>query len=81
MAKWWDEDAKKIADTVLENERDWGLDDYSKEEIQNAIIRIRADIILVVSHLSSANYQLESIRRLVFYILFVLIVIAVLLFL
>ncbi len=50
---------------------------YDDDEVRNAIVRAREDMLLLVSYLSSVNSQLPTIKTALLGILIVLIYIAV----
>lgn len=41
-----------------------GCDDYSEEQMRQSIVHTRSDMVLLVSHLSSLNQQVATMRRL-----------------
>jgi len=60
---WWDKKAANLQRGVIHGETEAsGLRDYTEEQARQAAVHARQDIILVVSHLSSANRLLASIR-------------------
>jgi len=67
----WDKMANELLERVLfrEMERPQGYDD---DQLRQAIVHARHDIVLVVSHLSSVNRLLASIRYLLIAITLVL---------
>jgi len=73
MSRWDKKAAKlreKVCDGELEQERAFASDP-SEERARWAIVHTREDIVLIVSHLSSANQQLAAIRRILLSILLV----------
>ena len=57
---WWDEKAARIQQQVKADESE--PQGYTEEEARQAAVHARQDLVLVVSHLSSANRLLASIR-------------------
>lgn len=43
-----------------------GLSNYEDEQVRQAIVHSRQDIIMIVSYLSSANYKLKIVAGLLF---------------
>jgi hypothetical protein len=50
---------------------------YDDDEVKSSIVHARQDIVLLVSHLSSANAQIWTIKVMLLVVLVVLIYIAV----
>ena len=76
MGNWWDERAAGLQRWVKSEE----LKDrivYDEEDVGRATVYTRLDLILVISNLSSISEQLRTISRFSFFILLVLILIAV----
>jgi hypothetical protein len=76
MGDWWSDQASDLQYRVKVDEQELTIA-YSEEEIQQAIVNTRQDVVLLYSVLCSANKQLRTIRRLGICVLLVLIVIAV----
>jgi K+-sensing histidine kinase KdpD len=63
MRSWWDEKAADVQQGVRSDESQ--LDQqYTEEEARRATVHAREDIVMIVSHLSSANRLLSSANRL-----------------
>jgi hypothetical protein len=66
-----DQRAGALQRAVMRDEADnieKGLDDYSESQVRQAIVHTRQDMVLIASHLSSANRQLATMRRLLWVI-------------
>jgi hypothetical protein len=72
--RWWDEKAGRIQQGVRMDESKISFQ-HTEEEARSAAVRTREDVILLVSHLSSANSILASIRFLLFVLTLVVIAI------
>lgn len=71
----YSEAAGSLQRAVMSSERtnlEKGLDDYTEEEVRQATVHTRQDLVLVVSYLSALNTQAATIRRLLWLILAVL---------
>jgi hypothetical protein len=60
---WFDDKAGSLQSSVRLTELDKGLD-YPEEDVRRATVHTRDDVVMLVSYLSSANWQLRSVRRL-----------------
>jgi hypothetical protein len=76
MGNWWDKCAADLQQRVKMDSFESAID-YSEEEVRIATVHARQDMVLLVSHLSSISKQLRTISRFSFFILLVLILIAV----
>ncbi len=76
MGNWWDDRARDLQSIIREGELERRIN-YEDEEVSTAIVHTRQDIVLLVSNLSSISKQLRTISRFSFFILLVLILIAV----
>jgi hypothetical protein len=76
MGTWWIDKATDLQYRVKDDEQELTIA-YSEEEIQQAIVNTRQDVVMVISLLDSVNKQLRTIRRLGVCVLLVLIIIAV----
>lgn len=73
----YDHIAGALQESVRSSEGDQvGKVYYEDEQVRLAIVHAREDIVLLVSHLSSANNQLKTIRRLMWAAVILLCVIA-----
>ncbi len=72
MGKWWNEEASELQYRVKVDEQDIKID-YSDEEVRQAIVHTRQDVVMLVSHLGSISKQLRTISRFCFFSLLVLI--------
>ena len=61
MTRLWDVQAGALQTLVRKAELE-KIDEYTDEEIRQAIVHTREDVNLLVSYLSSANRQLWAIR-------------------
>ena len=59
---WWDDKAADLQSGVRYDESK-AAHEFSDSEARRAAVRAREDLILAVSHLSTANRFLSSIRR------------------
>jgi hypothetical protein len=73
---WWYDKAARIQQRVRSDEID-SDQDHGDEEVRRATIHAREDIILIVSHLSALNRQLETIKIIFWLILALLVTITV----
>ena len=73
---WWNKKASELQYRVKVAEQDNEID-YSEEEVRQAIVHTRQDVVMLVSHLDSISKQLRTISRFCFCSLLVLIIIAV----
>ena len=73
--RWWDKQAIDVQSSVRGVES--GIPPpYSAPKTRMAVIHTREDVVLLVSHLSSANLQLPWIVKLLMALLVILVVIA-----
>lgn len=73
---WWDEIAGHLQQAGRSSEATKG-DSYSEEEARRAAVYTREDLILVVSHLSSLNRQIASIKNLLILLVFLVACLAI----
>ena len=71
--RWWDKRAGELQNKVRSDELDQQIG-YDDSAVRKAIVHAREDIVLLVSHISSANRQLWTIKIALLGILIVLIV-------
>ena len=70
---WWDTEAYNLSEfSKRQDDGEMNLS-YPSNKVRVSIVRIREDLILLLSQLSSANKQLRTISRICFCILLVLI--------
>jgi len=58
---WWDEKASELQQKVRFSERDQS-DLYDQDDVAKATVHMREDLVLVVSHLSSLNRQIATVK-------------------
>ena len=73
---WWDAKAYEMHLSVVDGELD-REEEIDDERLRRAILYARQDIVLVVSQLSSANRQLQTIKFTLFALVAVLIFVVV----
>jgi len=73
MGNWWNEKAAELQYRVKVDEEEGIKIDYSEEEVRQAIVHTRQDVVMLVSHLGSISKQLRTISRFCFFSLLVLI--------
>ncbi len=71
--RWWDKRAGELQNKVRSDELDQQIG-YDDSAVRKAIVHAREDIVLLLSHISSANRQLWTIKIALLGILIVLIV-------
>jgi hypothetical protein len=59
----YSEKAAELQRMVRADEIEMGMD-YGEDQVRQSIVHMREDVVLLVSHMSSINQQLASIRRL-----------------
>ena len=70
---WWDTEAYNLSEfSKRQDDGEMNLS-YPSNKVRVSIVRIREDLILLLSQLSSVNKQLRTISRICFCILLVLI--------
>ena len=52
MGNWWNDDASDLQYSVKVAEQDIKID-YSEEEVRQAIVHTRQDVVMLVSHFQS----------------------------
>lgn len=60
---WFDDKAGSLQSAVQHSELEKGFD-YAEADVRRATVHTRDDVVMLVSHLSSMNWQLRSVRRL-----------------
>jgi hypothetical protein len=70
---WWDTEAYNLSELSKRNDDGEMHLSYPSNKVRQSIVRIREDLILLLSQLSSANKQLRTISRICFCILLILI--------
>lgn len=78
MTAPWDDKAAKLQQSVRLDERKVPVQ-YGEGEVNQAVIHAREDVVLAVSHLSSANEQLAKINSYLASIRWILVLIFLLL--
>jgi hypothetical protein len=75
---WWDEKAGNLQASVRDAERNmYGKNMYDDEQVRAAVMHAREDVVMIVSHLSSLNRQVRTVK----WLLAVIAVLALLTFL
>jgi hypothetical protein len=76
MGNWWDDAASDLQYSVKVAEQDIEID-YSEEEVRQAIVHTRQDVVMLVSHFSSLHKQLRTVSIFCFFIVLVLVFILI----
>jgi hypothetical protein len=74
---WWDIKAAHLQRITRASEADKDEIEFSEGQIKRSIVYAREDIILLVSHLSSINQQLRTIKITLVLLLLVFVYIAI----
>ena len=67
MGNWWDDAASDLQYSVKVAEQDIEID-YSEEEVRQAIVHTRQDVVMLVSHFHSLHKQLRTVLIFCFFI-------------
>jgi len=60
---WWDDRAGNLQQFVRgEEARTLGYNGYDARQVRQAVVHAREDMVLLVSHISSVNRQLRTIK-------------------
>ena len=76
MGNWWNDDASELQYNVKVAEQDIEID-YSEEEVRQAIVHTRQDVVMLVSHFQSLHKQLRTVSIFCFFIVLVLVFILI----